>query len=616
MTREIAAPIPASTVMGIGPYAVPLPYAAGSISAVVILDGVRTVLTASQFSLVPAASETAGNLFLSPAAATAFAGGRLYISRDTSVQQGWAGVLGERERGLEAQLDVLTMAVQDLRRTADRSIRLDQATMPVAIQPGGTLRFDTSGRPYVATMDEATAVVQIDPLRARDAAELLADTQRSYSAGLRVVAPGQIIVTQAEGFSYQVAAESAVDHHLQTAGGIRLYVLPDAADMFWVDAFGAVGDGATDDTAVFQKAITATPSVGGTLVLSARNYKVTPMALVAGARKLLWLGNSRINDQVYRALPGRSEIYDAENGRLALYQHAGQPGDWTTYDMYRRADYTGGAAGEVDTLLRAYTYVGATAGQAGQIRAEWALQGRVDNYSPNINAVGVTGQARRFDNGAIWAGHFNAIDNTATTGTKATRAIEANIQANGTDPNNLRWILDVVAHNVAQVTGAAGADQITYGAFVRAGTANLKTGIKIADGTGAEGGKILSEAIRIETDAVAMRAYGLTREATLQIGAKIASGVLGQIDFVGNNAGGAQTNYGFVRASVIAATTGAESGRLSLIAINAGTETALMTLEGGQADAVSIWSNGALKRVVAGAADSGGAGFRLLRVAN
>lgn len=75
-------------------------------------------------------------------------------------------------------------------------------------------------------------------------ASLLADTTLTYTAGQTLtVSPSRII--EAGGFRYQVAASGAADYHVLTAGGIRLYVLLDAAGLFDAMAFGAVGTGAS-----------------------------------------------------------------------------------------------------------------------------------------------------------------------------------------------------------------------------------------------------------------------------------------------------------------------------------------------------------------------------------
>jgi hypothetical protein len=85
-----------------------------------------------------------------------------------------------------------------------------------------------------------------------DVASLLANTTLTYTAGSNdTVTVGNIIQTRAENFSYQVVASGATNQSITTAGGVKLYSL--TAN---VQAFGAVGDGVTDDYAAFLAAST------------------------------------------------------------------------------------------------------------------------------------------------------------------------------------------------------------------------------------------------------------------------------------------------------------------------------------------------------------------------
>jgi len=81
-----------------------------------------------------------------------------------------------------------------------------------------------------------------------NAAELIASTLTGYSTG-------QAIRTREDGFSYIVAASGATDHHVTTAGGVKLYVKPGASGRYNIKAFGAKGDGTTDDSAAIQSAV-------------------------------------------------------------------------------------------------------------------------------------------------------------------------------------------------------------------------------------------------------------------------------------------------------------------------------------------------------------------------
>lgn len=92
-------------------------------------------------------------------------------------------------------------------------------------------------------------------------ADLLADTALTYTAGQpRTVTPGDFICTRAEGISYEVAPSSATDHHVATAGGVKLYVQA-SGEGYNVAAFGAVGDGVVDDTVALLAAIDASHAI-------------------------------------------------------------------------------------------------------------------------------------------------------------------------------------------------------------------------------------------------------------------------------------------------------------------------------------------------------------------
>ena len=91
----------------------------------------------------------------------------------------------------------------------------------------------------------------------KNVATLLADVQFTYTPGIPntiQVSSGDIIRTLAEGFAYEVAASGASDQDVSTAGGVKLYVQANA-NGFDARAFGAIGDGVTDDTAAINSAL-------------------------------------------------------------------------------------------------------------------------------------------------------------------------------------------------------------------------------------------------------------------------------------------------------------------------------------------------------------------------
>lgn len=139
---------------------------------------------------------------------------------------------------------------------------------------------DTGGYYTATSVEGALAELAQDTLSRLDVSALLADVTLSYSN----VTAGDVVRTRAEGFSYEVAASGASDHHLTTAGGAKLYVLP--GDMGYnVKAFGAkasglVADVSTNSTA-FNAAITAASVSGGAVYVPAGTYYTLRVALAS-----------------------------------------------------------------------------------------------------------------------------------------------------------------------------------------------------------------------------------------------------------------------------------------------------------------------------------------------
>ena len=83
---------------------------------------------------------------------------------------------------------------------------------------------------------------------------LIADTSLTYTpAQPSTVTAGDYVRTRAEGFAYQVAASGAVDQHVTTAGGVKLYVMPNDDGAYNVKAFGADNLGISDNATIFAK---------------------------------------------------------------------------------------------------------------------------------------------------------------------------------------------------------------------------------------------------------------------------------------------------------------------------------------------------------------------------
>jgi hypothetical protein len=145
MTIDVLIPAASMLVQGTGPYAIPFPYDQGTIGLVMQKTGQRVELVPGEFTVDPNTTTTSGNLYLSDTTATTYAGWTAFIQRETPAEQGWQGVQGAREAGLEAQLDATTKAVQDLARQLSGAVRGDEAVEPIAPVPSSLIGWDANG---------------------------------------------------------------------------------------------------------------------------------------------------------------------------------------------------------------------------------------------------------------------------------------------------------------------------------------------------------------------------------------------------------------------------------------------------------------------------------------
>jgi hypothetical protein len=112
--------------------------------------------------------------------------------------------------------------------------------------------------------------LQAQSLRSlNDVSDLLANTSLTYTIGTNnSVAAGDILLSLAEGYAYEVAASAAVNQHVTTAGGVKLYV--ETAD---ARAFGAGLGG--DDTVALQTFFTAIQTKNYGTAIFAGNFKIS-----------------------------------------------------------------------------------------------------------------------------------------------------------------------------------------------------------------------------------------------------------------------------------------------------------------------------------------------------
>lgn len=104
--------------------------------------------------------------------------------------------------------------------------------------------------------------------------------QIDSSGANQTVVVNEVIRTRSEGFSYKVAPVNATDHHLVTASGIKLYVLP-GLNGYNIKAFNAIGNGIANDTVAISKWLAHIVAVDGTGIVPAGTYRFTS-ALTGG----------------------------------------------------------------------------------------------------------------------------------------------------------------------------------------------------------------------------------------------------------------------------------------------------------------------------------------------
>ncbi|VDS07897.1 hypothetical protein PARHAE_01077 [Paracoccus haematequi] len=217
MTVEVFDPAPIYVIAGTGPYAVPHPYAAGAIRVSVVTEREVIQLDQDDFTITPEASFVFGDVFLSAPAAALHAGQSLLIERETQDEQGWAGLLGERERGLERQLDQLTMANQELRRRLATSLRSIAAINPVIPANGRALIWEND---QLVPGPSAAAIAEAEGILTGVTSPPYAPFETRAQA-MATVVPDRIGYIVVGGLPF--AATTDADHAALTTAGGRMW---------------------------------------------------------------------------------------------------------------------------------------------------------------------------------------------------------------------------------------------------------------------------------------------------------------------------------------------------------------------------------------------------------
>lgn len=290
MTVEAFVPSPVYVIAGPGPYGVTHAYRQGALRVAVWKDGIRTELSSSDFTASPADAEEGGTVTLSAAAATTHAGGSLFITRETSPEQGWEGTTS-RERGLEAQLDWITQAVQDLASVSERSLRLplgdpSQPELPPLVgRRSKWLGFDADGKLFAGTPADTDAVLvsafgeliiaAADRVAARSILGF-GQLPRTASAAASLAAEAAGTVGQLAGLAYVVDPSATGADSATGDLGVNGLVPHGTASLAH---FGATGDGVTDDTAAIQRALTWCSARRRRLYVPSGTYRMTEAGL-------------------------------------------------------------------------------------------------------------------------------------------------------------------------------------------------------------------------------------------------------------------------------------------------------------------------------------------------
>ncbi len=237
MTVEIFVPPGPYDIEAAGPYDIPFPYAPGAVKAYALLGGVLTPLVEGEdFTIDPLSTLTGqGDLTLSPDAFATWGGGQLFIDRETDAEQGWLGQMA-REKGLEAQLDMTVMSVQELQIANERSLRSTLPVPPFAPggdgtvlmwQAGGILPGPTAAQIALAQGHAETAVAAAQAA-AQSAAEALAKQNSmlrdrgAWVTGL-LYSPSDLFTYDGRSYITQIAHLASSVGADQAAGRIRVF---------------------------------------------------------------------------------------------------------------------------------------------------------------------------------------------------------------------------------------------------------------------------------------------------------------------------------------------------------------------------------------------------------
>lgn len=243
-------------------FAVPFPFQNGLDIAVlkILLDGSQQLLVQpTQFTVSGAGNPAGGTVTLISGALA----GEIYVVIGAAIMDRVLSIVrnGKFQSGpIDDDLDRALLRDLELAREVGRAVKVGygqtavELPLPAAGNALGWSEDETQlvnlpdlGISISAALQAAINAAMYDPtLRFKTVALLKASTKPATVAGT---------LWQAAGFLYTEAAANAVDHHLTTAGGVKLYVVN--GEDVTVEAFGAALAG-SDESTIAQMMVNAT----------------------------------------------------------------------------------------------------------------------------------------------------------------------------------------------------------------------------------------------------------------------------------------------------------------------------------------------------------------------
>lgn len=267
MSAELLLDYDTHVVAGTGPYAVAFSFSdpAHVVLRVFRADGTSALIAPEDWSLTPTGAVPGGweggSITLGIDAAADLVGLTIRPERDSQLEQGWIPSANTRETALQAQLDWITRAVQEVALGNARGLRGRDPLDPFVAVPGTLLGFDDDGKP-VSNIDYLELISA--PARAQAWAESPTppDPENAESKSSRSwTLLGQIAAGDATGAAAQTLldrqataadrAQTLLDRQAATAAAAAADLAARAAAAMAYPSLAA-GEAATADGGLFR----------------------------------------------------------------------------------------------------------------------------------------------------------------------------------------------------------------------------------------------------------------------------------------------------------------------------------------------------------------------------